>query len=323
MIEIIIMIILVLGIIGFTVYFFIDYYNHKKDNTKSFDTVDTNLKAEKTDRLGNLKYVVDQVNKTNETMDADYLKRFDTIEDNVESHINKYNAFESGFGSIIRTRNASSNVTLQVTQLANLPATDVDLIKHVSFLSGATIKDLVADPANPNQRFKVCGAGSTGRCIELPNSEGDTYLTSLDGTKSIVFDAPVKAYNSIDLYNNVGTGTTASPTMSLRSGINNSTHFDLAMDGSMVVKSMLEDNTTAELLKVDKASTTVKNNLVIENGTVGIGTIRYNNEGIVIEPGVGKNVIINGNIKVIGNVESTNPVGIATIATTDTTMLIA
>jgi len=320
MIEIIVMIILVLGIIGFTIYFFVDYYKHKETNVKDFEKVDTSLKTEKEDRLGNLKYVVDQVNTTNQTMDTEYVKRFDTLEDGLEASVNKYNAFESGFGSIIRTRNSASNVNLEITKLSTLPATDIDLIKHVSMLGGVTIKDL--NTTSPTMKMKICGAGSDGRCIQFPNNEGDTYLTSLTPTKSIVFDAPIKAYNEFSLYNNVGVGTTSVPTMKIRSGTNNSTHLDIAPDGSLVVKSINTDNTTTELVSVDKTKMAVKNDLELDKGTVGIGTIRYNEYGIVIEPGVGKNVIINGNIKVIGNVESTNPVGIATIDPTATTVLL-
>lgn len=312
MIEIIVMVVLILAIVGFVIYLFIDYNKHKESNTTEFQKVDTELKTEKEDRLGNLKYVVDQVNTTNQSMDTEYVKRFDTLEDSLEASINKYNAFESGFGSIIRTRNASSNVTLEVNKLSTLPATDIDLIKHVNMISGATIKDLTNDATKPNMRVKFCGTGADSRCIQLPNADGDTYITSLNANKSIVFDAPIKAFNSFDLYNNVGVGTTAAPTMSLRSGTDNSTHIDLATDSSLVVKSTLADKTTSELITIGKDTTAIKNRLALEKGVVGIGStgvIRYNENGIVIEPGQGKNVIINGNVKVIGNVESTNSAG--------------
>jgi hypothetical protein len=79
----------------------------------------------------------------------------------------------------------------------NLKKKDIDVLAHVTALSGVTIKDL-----NKDRKFKVCG--QNGKCIEIPNADGNTYLTSVTPNNNIVVDAPIKAYNSISFHKPVG-----------------------------------------------------------------------------------------------------------------------
>lgn len=151
MIELILIILVILVVATVSIFAWTDYNKHKKSNETDFTKVGTDIKTEGATRLSNLKFVVDQVNKTNEEMDTTYTKKFDDI----DSSLKDYNSFKAGFGSLITARNRSSNVDIPLTNLATLPATDVNMIKHVSFLGGATIKDLQNTVDKPDMRLKV------------------------------------------------------------------------------------------------------------------------------------------------------------------------
>ena len=268
MIELVLIVIIILAVVGVSIFAWTDYNKHKTENKTDITKVNTDLKGEKETRLANLKFVVDQVNKTNEEMDTTYVKKFDDI----DASIKKYNAFEAGFGSLITARNRSSNVDIPITNLATMPATDMNMIKHVSFLGGATIKDL--QTTDGNMRVKICGTGATPACIQLPNDAGDTYLTSLVTGKSIVFDAPVKNYNSFDLY---AAGVTTAPTMSLKAATETQTNFTMGANGKLSVRT--NEATPAELLAVEKGTTTIKNTVTLQNGSGKSATLMVNADG--------------------------------------------
>jgi len=213
MLEIVLAIIAVLSIIGISIYFYMDMDTHKKSNKTDFEQVDKNLGIEKEDRLANLKFIVDQVNKTNEDMDTVYNKKFQehagTLQEQqaqIEQNLAKYNDFESGFGTIIRvsqeTVGATGNkmVSIPLSSLATVPITNVDLMKHVSALGGITIKDLTNSKETPTKRVKICGAGDLPTCMELPNDEGDVYITSLVKDRSVVLDGMVKTKGTLKTY---------------------------------------------------------------------------------------------------------------------------
>lgn len=270
MIELILIIVVILAVVGFSIFAWTDYDKHKTSNIVDFGKVDANLKEEKETRLSNLKFVVDQVNKTNEDMDTTYGKKFEEV----DASINKYKAFESGFGSLITARNRSSNVDIPLTNLATVPATDINMIKHVSFLGGATIKDLQMAADKPDMRLKVCGTGDKPACIELPNADGDTYLTSLVSGKGIVFDAPVKNYGSFGLYS---TASKEVPTMTLQAATAEQANFVMGANGVMSIRT--NETTPTELMQINKSNTTIKNTIKLQNSSGKEATLAVNADG--------------------------------------------
>jgi hypothetical protein len=267
MLEYLLILFIILAIIGLSVYFFIDYNKHKDTNTKDFEEVDKDLVNEKETRLANLKYVVDQVNDTNKTMDDTYTKRFDTVETDLKKNIDNYTKFESGFGSIIQAR-GSTNVTIPVTQLSTLPATDVQLMKHVSFLGGATIKDLqVADA----KAMKICGVkgdATDPRCIQFPNSDGDTYITNIVKDKSIVLDGPVKTKGGVNIYGNLGMYTDPTATTKALELTNGAGQTNVSTDNTVVVKSVTAP--AMDIVKINKNSVEINATNIKLTGNVTI-----------------------------------------------------
>jgi len=176
----------ILSLIGLSIYFYMDVDKHKVENVKDLNAVKTDITGEKNDRLGNLAYVIDQVNVINKDIKTTYDTANAKITTNVTNLGTRIDGVESGFGSLLSIRSGSSNIPL--SSLASVSQPNIDLIKNISVLGGMNIKDVQA-----SKQFKVCGGtGTAERCIQFPNSEGDTYLTNLFSGKSLVFDAPSK-----------------------------------------------------------------------------------------------------------------------------------
>jgi hypothetical protein len=205
--AIILILIIVLAIAGVLAYFIRDYYKTKEDvDAKLSDTqkvIDASITTEKTDRLSNLKYVVDQVNNVNANI-------FDTLSSNVNKTTDSINGVDAalkstiaGLDSVIRF---SSNQTISATPsyvpINNLPGIaniDINLIKHVSMISGMTAQNL--DGTAPATQVAFCSKESPSNCVRFPNAVGDTYLTSLKSGRNIVMDAPTVLTNTLNLKN--------------------------------------------------------------------------------------------------------------------------
>ena len=281
MIELILIILVILVVAAVSIFAWTDYNKHKKSNETDFTKVGTEIKTEGETRLSNLKFVVDQVNKTNEDMDTTYTKKFGDIDNSLKD----YNSFKAGFGSLITARNSSSNVDIPLTNLATLPATDVNMMKHVSFLGGATIKDLQNSVDKSNMRLKMCGVGDKPACIEVPNADGDTYLTSLVKDGNIVFDAPVKAYNSFGLY---APGEKTAPTLSLQGATAEQANVAMKATGSLSVRTG-----DAEVMNVSKGGAKVMGSVTLQNATGQSAVLSVGNNGELNVAGASK-VIVNG-----------------------------
>lgn len=278
MLELLLVLFVILAVVGLSVYFLVDFNKHKNSNIKDFERVDTNLGDEKKTRLANLKYVVDQVNDTNKEMDTTYTTKFDTIEKDLKDNVDKYTKFESGFGTIIQARD-SKNVVIPVTQLSTLPATDLELMKHVSVVGGATIKDLeIADKKGLSICGKKEGTGDP-RCIKFPNSEGDTYITNLVNNKGIILDGAVKSKGMMHLYGNMSMysdPTATNPAMTIG---NTSGQTDFTTDNTVAFKTSTAPAT--DIIKINKDTVEINATNIKLTGNVTINGIATGNTSTV------------------------------------------
>ena len=219
--AIIVMLLALLGLIGVLVYVLRDYYVHKESNVSDFSKATSDIASERTDRLGNLKYIVDQVNTVNDDIYATLAKSAADSASNVTTLTGAQGRLVSGLDSFVRfTSNESvfagaggfsplggqqvpgsgafgSGAPSPSFSIMNLPGTagaSPQLIQHTSFLSGITARDLRAGSAATAQFCAPAATpGGAPRCIQFPNSDGDTYLTPLADGKSILLDGPVQA----------------------------------------------------------------------------------------------------------------------------------
>lgn len=175
MLEIILGVLALIAIVAASIYFYNEMKDHKSTNNSDFEKINKNIEEEEKTRLGNIKYVVNEVNRINKDMDTEYMAEIKQLKD-----------IDTGFGKLIMTGSDTSPTEIRVTA----DPQQINLMKHVSMVGGMSIKDLqgTASTTLPAKQFKACGTG-TGvdkKCIEFPNSEGDTYLTGLNGENSSV-----------------------------------------------------------------------------------------------------------------------------------------
>lgn len=246
-------------------YFIIDYMNFKK-------TAGQNLTTEQTDRETSLQAVVNQVNGTNS---------------NIYTNINNVNTTQTQLLSgLNKLFNLSSNIPLSSNtgpvSLLNFPGTgnvNMNLYQHVNATSGMTATGLTS-----TNSVQLCSA--SGRCTQLPNSNGDLYFTPMASTSksSIIMDAPM---------------TTVTGTLS-------------------VAGTQLGNNPTGSGFLLQSNS-----NIVIQSGSsngiavtpVGVQIIGANNATIATITPTGSNILINtsnmilsGNLNVQGTITSSNPI---------------
>lgn len=263
--------VVLLAAIAVGVYFYVDYVKHKDENVSDIDVVKTDITKEKNDRLGNLAFVVEQVNNTNR--------------DITDAYNEKYTKFETGFGSIIRANDAAgANIPLQ--NLGNTPAPNVDnikMMKKVSVVGGMTINDIrnTASAGSPSTYVNTFKACSSTKCNEFPNSNGDVFLTGFGDTNTIVLDSPAMLMKGTTVNGKIElkkTGALATdPTATLEVD---------ATTGDLVIKPPID------------TSTTINGKVNIQNG-MNVGTIEINRDGnLAITPPSGRGVAVNGVIMV-------------------------
>jgi hypothetical protein len=186
----------------------LDVRKHKDENVTDLATINKDINNEKEDRLSTLKFVVDQVNKTNSDMDAAYTEKLGNLAQADTVLNDKYAKLETGFGSIINLVDKNGNA-LPLTGApapAGAGSSKIKLMKEVSVVGGMTVNDI-----RPNEMgdgvlntFKACGpanAGGVSKCIEFPNQAGDVYLTTFNDTKSIVLASPTEVKNDLSVVN--------------------------------------------------------------------------------------------------------------------------
>lgn len=198
-----------------------DFDKHKTDNQTDFKKVETDLSKEKSDRLSNLSFVIDQVNAVNKDIKSTYdnanaaqdkqltqygsnISIMNTSLTGMGNSMAMFNAslrginnrihgIETGFGTLLEVKDGNMTSFPPLLSLSRIQNPDINLIKNVSVLSGMTIKDVQA-----TKQFKICG-GTPERCVSFPDAQGNTYLTGFGANASLILDAPTEAKENLVL----------------------------------------------------------------------------------------------------------------------------
>ena len=211
-IGIIVMLIAVLALVGVIIYFVYIYMKDKDAINSRIIKTSSMVDAEKSDRLSNIKYVVDEVNKVN----ADILKTnttsnivFNTSLSANSKNIKTINDELSGFGKIIQF--SSNNAVLQMSDLPGVTGGGVNmtLLGQVMSSMGLTGLDLVNHPVI------LCGGKDlTKNCLRFPDAQGNVFLSSLSDGKNITLASTTKVLgefstsNLVNICSSTGTNCT-------------------------------------------------------------------------------------------------------------------
>ena len=178
----------ILGVIGAVVYLFVDYNKFKKTTKDTEVGINSSLGTEANTRVSNIQYVVDQMN----TVNTDIASNMDDLTRTVQwqkNHLDKVDRWEQKtLASINSAFTFTSNVgSIQPLDFWSVPgsvAPDMQLIKHVTALSGITASNLAADTLTSNRSVQFCPA-DTSKCISFPDVNGDTVLTGFTNNAQI------------------------------------------------------------------------------------------------------------------------------------------
>lgn len=224
-----ILIVLILIILGAGSYFAYDYLKYKNTLEDQLATTQKNIEANKAGlvdeqkkRLSNLKFVVDQINTTNEDIYKTFTCNVTDTRTATTSLDTRQAQIIASLGSLMRFSTggaagaAGSNVEL--INLPGAPTANMELLRRVSTVNGMNFNELKQDTT-----VKFCGQalnGAAARCIQFPRADGKTVFTNLVPNQAMMMDGDVEFSSNISLQNTNGgviESTSSSKPLSLRS----------------------------------------------------------------------------------------------------------
>jgi hypothetical protein len=211
LVAVIVMILVLFSLIGVLAFLVYDYLKYKDETTLSLQSASKSITNEKSERLSNLKYMVDQVNTVNTDIFNTFNSNMALQTSNIDTMRSNQDKMVSGLNTFLTfSSNESIPIGSGQISLINLPgvvAPDVRLIKHVTAVSGFTIKDLGNSVGSSNTAI-FCSKDDPNRCIRFPDADGNTFLTSLKSDGSVVMGSKSEFRNELNFsYVNSGTVT--------------------------------------------------------------------------------------------------------------------
>ena len=209
--EIVIIMLVILGLFGIMIYF-VYTYSQDKDSIESqisaaISTSTKKINNEKSDRLSNIKYVVDQVNSVNSdistqftssnvsfqksikeeqakiianlalqnTNDKTLFGNYSNVESNVNLNTQDISHMNAGFGNYITFGNPAGTNSYNLLNLPSSPPANMNLMKQVNLVMGLTAQNL---NSGIGSNISFCyGPGATN-CTSFPDSDGNTVIAA-------------------------------------------------------------------------------------------------------------------------------------------------
>lgn len=336
-ISLLVMVLVLLALIGVLIYIIQDYYKYKDATDSAINDAKAKLTEEHTNRLSNLKYVVDQVNTVNDDIYSTFTSNVTRQSSAIFNVSSNQSHVVTGLDSFLRFSSNESLLGGTPTQMRILDFpgvgnTNVDLIKRVSFTAGLTAKDLDA-----SSMASFCSKSTPGKCIRFPNADGNTYLTSLAESKEIVLDAPTSITSPMYFKQNLADVSAQAATMTSlgskmlsvqasRTAFGNSNYTPTATvevrgeDASLPIFRVSTANNAGEAIRVDANGDVVLSKLTLKTSTPSdpAVTLLATPTGVTLDGNlhvtgnmtaanmVFSSTTLNGDLNVTGNISSTN-----------------
>jgi hypothetical protein len=292
---ILLVIIILMGLIGVTIYLVKDYKEYKTQTDGLFTKQQENISSvqksvsnEGSARLSNLKFVVDQVNSVNMDIDNEMTSNVTRLDTKLAGVSNVQQQWIRGMDTFFRfSSNATSKSLYDYNNSYATP--DLELIRRTSMLGGVNIQNI--DSANVGKpAFQVCGTDSTGqvnsRCIKIPDTNGNTFITGLrDNSKVIINTNSIFTGTTM-----VGIGHDQSDALTVP--------LEIKLPSSATSSLNIKSSTGANLFSISGTGEIVFPN----NHKISMSTAAGASKLVIDTGSVAGNVEINGNLKVTGNV---------------------
>lgn len=189
--SILIILLVILALAGVVFYFVYDYLDYKNKTSTDINTANSAITAEGKERLGNLAYVVNQVNTVNDDIYGTLTSNIVFTNSNVSVQSQKTDKLVNSFSSIMSfgtLGSGGSNISL--FDLPGSPGNiNINLLKKVTATMGLTANNLT-----PGAPAEFCSA--TG-CVKFPDSSGNTFLGPLTNGGQVVLDGAVRVNSNV------------------------------------------------------------------------------------------------------------------------------
>ena len=189
--SILIILLVILALAGVVFYFVYDYLDYKNKTSTDINTANSAITAEGKERLGNLAYVVNQVNTVNDDIYGTLTSNIVFTNSNVSVQSQKTDKLVNSFSSIMSfgtLGSGGSNISL--FDLPGSPGNiNINLLKKVTATMGLTANNLT-----PGAPAEFC---STTGCVRFPDSSGNTFLGPLTNGGQVVLDGAVRVNSNV------------------------------------------------------------------------------------------------------------------------------
>ena len=197
-IAFIIILLIIIGIIFVLFHYIRDYLNYKSTVDTNLSIAQSAINSEKTDRVKNLKYIVDQVNTVNDQV-------YNVTNQNILNQQQIESQLDASQSNIIAGLNSaftftdSNNNPISIIDLPGYMQPNLNLLNNVT----ATM-NLTAQNMNLIGTAQMCSINDPTKCIQFPDKDGNTYLTDM-GNGNITLDATngTDIYNGVNLFGNL------------------------------------------------------------------------------------------------------------------------
>lgn len=278
------MLVLLFAIVGVIIYFGLDYYRYKQLLNTEMSTTSDKLDTEKSDRLSNLKYVVDQVNAVNEDMYNTVNSNVDMVGSNVDKIASDQQTLIGNLDKFFKF-SPSGSTTSPSLNIMNLPGVvnpDMNLLQHVTLTMGMTAKDLEKGV----KTVEFCSKADPTKCVKIPDENGNVVLTAMENGQYVKVNSPMSTgdiYSTGIYVNSAAPSGTTTPGQRIipvnkglvayaESGITVGNRMDTSLpDAALHVKST--NSATGSAFKVDVANA-ISSKVPLEVDNTGVVTVQ-------------------------------------------------
>lgn len=180
--AIIIMLLVLFTLVGVLVFLVWDYIKFKNETKSGITQATTDLTREKSERLSNMKYMVDQVNTVNTDIYNTFSSNLNTYNNQLSTMTSSNNLLSNSLDQFFKLRVGDNNLQPLMSPPGAVQP-DLQLMRNVTAISGMNITQL-----SSNVSMQFCSALDKNRCIRFPDANGNTYLTSMYPNSQVVID---------------------------------------------------------------------------------------------------------------------------------------
>jgi hypothetical protein len=212
-IAFIIILLMIIAIIVAIYHYISDYLNYKTTVNTGLSVTQSAINSEKTDRVANLKYIVDQQNTVNSQI-------YNTVNSNIQSQ----SMFEaeiqasqsniiSGLNTVFKFSDSNNNI-IPIDNVPGSAQPNLTLLNNVT-----AAMDLTANNMNIYGPVEMCSANDPTKCSRFPDQNGNVYLTDggngnivLDATKGTIVNNSMNLNGQLNIHSQSGNpGATLNP----------------------------------------------------------------------------------------------------------------